>query len=106
MVASTPGRADHSEQGIFVSEVSPSQNASNYGTARTDTGTDLDPEVSDDLPAKPAPALWKDLPNKGQVAVLVIARLSEPLVQTSFQVGTLPISSASRQSEWMPETRC
>ena len=28
---------------------------------------------------------WKDLPKKGQLAILVIARLAEPLVQTSLQ---------------------
>lgn len=30
---------------------------------------------------------WKDLPRKGQLTVLTLARLSEPLVQTSLQVG-------------------
>jgi len=29
---------------------------------------------------------WMDLPRKGQLAVLTLARLSEPLVQTSLQV--------------------
>jgi len=29
---------------------------------------------------------WKDLPRKGQLTVLTLARLSEPLVQTSIQV--------------------
>lgn len=28
---------------------------------------------------------WKDLPRKGQLAILVLARLAEPLVQTSLQ---------------------
>jgi MFS family permease len=28
---------------------------------------------------------WKDLPKKGQLAILVLARLAEPLVQTSLQ---------------------
>ncbi len=30
---------------------------------------------------------WRDLPQKGQLAVLTLARLSEPLVQTSLQVS-------------------
>lgn len=29
---------------------------------------------------------WRDLPEKGQLTVLTLARLSEPLVQTSLQV--------------------
>ena len=33
---------------------------------------------------------WKDLPRKGQLTVLTLARLSEPLVQTSIQVS--PVS--------------
>ena len=31
------------------------------------------------------PIGWKDLPNKGQLAILTMARLSEPLTQTSLQ---------------------
>jgi len=30
---------------------------------------------------------WRSLPHKGQLAVLTMARLSEPLVQTSLQVN-------------------
>lgn len=30
---------------------------------------------------------WKDLPHKGQLAILTIARLAEPLVQTSLQAS-------------------
>lgn len=33
------------------------------------------------------PVGWRDLPRKGQLAVLTIARLSEPLVQTSLQAS-------------------
>jgi len=33
---------------------------------------------------------WKDLPRKGQLTVLTLARLSEPLVQTSIQVRFPP----------------
>ncbi|KAL9119994.1 MAG: hypothetical protein Q9187_003450 [Circinaria calcarea] len=31
------------------------------------------------------PVRWRDLPNKGQLAILTLARLSEPLTQTSLQ---------------------
>lgn len=37
------------------------------------------------LPRKQEPVAWKDLPHKGQLAILTIARLSEPLTQTSLQ---------------------
>ena len=36
-------------------------------------------------PAKPKPVAWSDLPNKKQLAILFMARLSEPLTQTSLQ---------------------
>ena len=49
-------------------------------------------------------ARWRDLPEKGQLVVLTLARLSEPLVQTSLQVSchclyiylTPPANPASR----------
>lgn len=31
------------------------------------------------------PVSWRDLPHKGQLVVITLARLSEPLVQTSLQ---------------------
>jgi hypothetical protein len=37
---------------------------------------------------------WRDLPRKGQLTVLTLARLSEPLVQTSIQVR-LPRGNAN-----------
>ena len=37
------------------------------------------------LPKRQKPVAWKDLPHKGQLAILTIARLSEPLTQTSLQ---------------------
>ena len=40
---------------------------------------------SPSLPAKDGPVSWSDLPNKRQLAILTIARLSEPLTQTSLQ---------------------
>jgi len=36
------------------------------------------------------PVTWRSLPNKRQLAILVIARLSEPLVQSSLRVS-LPL---------------
>ncbi len=36
---------------------------------------------------KEKPVTWMSLPRKDQLAILTIARLSEPLVQTSLRVG-------------------
>lgn len=36
---------------------------------------------------------WSSLPHKSQLAILTIARLSEPLVQTSLRVGHLSLST-------------
>lgn len=33
------------------------------------------------------PVAWRELPRKDQLLILTLARLSEPLVQTSLQVG-------------------
>lgn len=38
-----------------------------------------------DHDADEKPVTWRSLPNKGQLAILTIARLSEPLAQTSLQ---------------------
>jgi hypothetical protein len=60
------------------------------------------------LPAKAGPVSWKDLPNKTQLAILTIARISEPLTETSLQAymfyqlksfdPTLPDSTISYQA--------
>lgn len=41
-------------------------------------------------PEKPRPVAWRDLPQKQQLLVITLTRLSEPLVQTSLQVCTPP----------------
>ena len=57
---------------------------------------------------KPGPVSWRDLPQKSQLAVLTLARLSEPLTQTSLQAymfyqlisfdPSLPTSTISAQA--------
>ena len=57
------------------------------------------------------PVAWRDLPNKSQLAILTLARLSEPLTQTSLQAymfyqlrsfdPSLPSSSISAQAGMM-----
>lgn len=45
-------------------------------------------QSKDKKPKKNETVRWRDLPEKGQLTVLTLARLSEPLVQTSLQVST------------------
>ena len=57
---------------------------------------------------KPGPAAWRELPQKSQLAILTLARLSEPLTQTSLQAymfyqlrsfnPSLPSSTISAQA--------
>ena len=57
---------------------------------------------------KPGPVAWRDLPQKSQLALLTLARLSEPLTQTSLQAymfyqlksfdPSLPASTISAQA--------
>ena len=57
---------------------------------------------------KPGPVAWRDLPKKSQLAILTLARLSEPLTQTSLQAymfyqlksfnPSLPASTISAQA--------
>lgn len=57
---------------------------------------------------KPGPVAWRDLPKKSQLAILTLARLSEPLSQTSLQAymfyqlksfnPSLPSSTISAQT--------
>ena len=41
--------------------------------------------ITPSTPSKPGLVRWRDLPNKRQLAILTMARLSEPLTQTSLQ---------------------
>ncbi|KAL2785633.1 hypothetical protein BJX66DRAFT_329149 [Aspergillus keveii] len=56
-----------------------------------DSDTWSDSDSDEDAPLSPPPiesenpVTWASLPNKGQLAILTIARLSEPLTQTSLQ---------------------
>lgn len=68
------------------------------------TGTGPDPEAEE----KEKPISWSQLPKKTQLLILVLARLSEPLTQTSLQAylfyqlksfdPSLPDSAISRQA--------
>ena len=47
---------------------------------------------------------WSSLPHKSQLAILTLARLSEPLVQTSLRVSTKQYSSVSRDQILTPNS--
>ncbi|KAL2861847.1 hypothetical protein BJX68DRAFT_251669 [Aspergillus pseudodeflectus] len=57
----------------------------------SDTWSDTSSVSDEDAPLSPPPiesekpVTWASLPNRGQLAILTIARLSEPLTQTSLQ---------------------
>ncbi len=55
----------------------------------------LEPPNDEDeaLKEKEAPVTWMSLPHKRQLVILTLARLSEPLVQTSLQVRFIYVSS-------------
>ena len=50
-------------------------------------GGEDDPLVNE----KDEAVTWMSLPHKGQLAVLTLSRLSEPLVQTSLQVSNATV---------------
>jgi hypothetical protein len=52
-------------------------------TEEDETRTDRDATPKNDAEKKPIS--WSDLPNRGQLIILTLARLSEPLTQTSLQ---------------------
>lgn len=55
------------------------------------------PPVSQNESKRPVP--WSELPRKDQLFIITMARMSEPLVQTSLQVRLTPSLVASRCSK-------
>lgn len=72
------------------------------------TSTPLPPSETPNKPNSSGPVAWRDLPQKSQLAILTLARLSEPLTQTSLQAymfyqlksfnPSLPSSTISAQA--------
>lgn len=70
--------------------------------------TSPSPSHTPNRPDKPGPVAWRDLPKKPQLAILTLARLSEPLTQTSLTAymfyqlksfnPSLPASTISAQA--------
>lgn len=85
MVATSNNEAENREESRLIIDVSGRRNDVPYGTTESNTDSQLQcsPEIE---PPTEAKVSWSSLPHKRQLAVLVIARLSEPLVQTSLQV--------------------
>lgn len=68
------------------------------GTPRS-TGTDLEQDGQSKKRMESTETVgWSDLPRKRQLIVLTLARLSEPLVQTSLQVIDLDLPCISLPS--------
>jgi hypothetical protein len=63
--------------------------AIDHGEVAVEGGVGVDPiEPPVELEKKEdEPVTWASLPHRGQLIILTLARLSEPLVQTSLQVS-------------------
>ncbi len=75
------------------------------------SSTSVTEEESQKSPPKRKTASWRELPRKGQLALLMVSRLSEPLTQTSLQSymfyqlksfdTDVPDSTIAAQAGWM-----
>ncbi|KAI0164549.1 MFS general substrate transporter [Hypoxylon sp. FL1284] len=84
--------SSHLEPGLGIRDESGQDTtplvASRAGTLNVDTGAALlGPDRHGRRPSDASKKVvaWRDLPKKGQLVVITLARLSEPLVQTSLQ---------------------
>ncbi|RMY82170.1 hypothetical protein D0864_08121 [Hortaea werneckii] len=73
---------------LAIGEPSTSFSTSTYGRSKkneSETINSPSPTPSQEPHARPTPVTWSSLPKKSQLAILTLARLSEPLTQTSLQ---------------------
>lgn len=61
-----------------------SSESNSESNAPLSRNSDVEPAPQQD---EKKPVAWSDLPRKDQLIIITIARLSEPLVQTSLQVS-------------------
>ncbi|KIH90461.1 hypothetical protein SPBR_01068 [Sporothrix brasiliensis 5110] len=61
-------------------------NGSGKSTPARNRGKTVKRKSKNEKSTKQETVRWRDLPEKGQLTVLTLARLSEPLVQTSLQI--------------------
>lgn len=64
----------------------------------SDVGQHMSPLSAAPPPDTKKDVSWKDLPRKDQLVILIMARLSEPLVQTSLQVRIVHPAPHSSQT--------
>lgn len=83
-------------------DLRPGRNASNQSddAALCELEPSLSLDVEESLVALPSkgedkPITWMSLPHKSQLAILAIARLSEPLVQSSLRVSKQAFMASS-----------
>ena len=85
------GGGEDAPQGVESQRPSLLPRASSIARNTSFLDEDVAPPESQSPPStptkqnEPAPVSWRDLPKKSQLAVLTLARLSEPLTQTSLQ---------------------
>ena len=74
-----PSNRPAANNGLRLATIDHSDVAAEGGVREVETRAQEDNE-------KDAPVTWMSLPHKRQLIILTLARLSEPLVQTSLQV--------------------
>ncbi|OTA33249.1 hypothetical protein BTJ68_06148 [Hortaea werneckii EXF-2000] len=73
---------------LDTGEPSTSSSQTNFGPPTKDGSKSIhspSPTPSQEPHTQPGPVTWSSLPKKSQLAILTLARLSEPLTQTSLQ---------------------
>lgn len=75
----------HSSQGRSLGSAPLLTSHRRFPSADEDTSDDDQDSVLDHTQEEGKPVTWMSLPNKGQLAILTFARLSEPLTQNSLQ---------------------
>ena len=79
--SSEDGRDEDEQRGLLNLPLAPLRRTHSHGSTLADD-SEPPPPPSDD---KAKPVSWSELPRKGQLTILTLARLSEPLTQTSLQ---------------------
>ncbi|KAI7700940.1 MFS transporter [Hortaea werneckii] len=73
---------------LAIGDPSTSFSTSTYGRSKENESEPIhspSPTPSQEPHTQPGPVTWSSLPKKSQLAILTLARLSEPLTQTSLQ---------------------
>lgn len=85
------------DQGVQGSSIQSHYQAIVPALVTSSTGEQVRPQVDATCRGTDTKSVsWGDLPRKDQLIVITLARLSEPLVQTSLQVGALVFLCAAQ----------